>query len=209
MGWQWLQWVTLMIALAACLLAIGTPETYGREILRARARRNGTNLKLARAESGETLGEMFKITVIDPLVMLVSEPIVIFTSLYLGLNFAVVFQFFLTVPAVLEMVYGFSVQRAGLAFIAAIGGVILAAFTSILLERLAEPKVSTGGMTVMPSIEKRLFPAMVGSFGIFASLFWIGFTASPMVSYYSPIFGTALYVWGNASVLVSSSRLKT
>ena len=173
------------------------PETYARQILRTRIKYGCSKDPLSKALSGETFAEMATVTILHPLQMLVSEPLVIMISLYLGLNFAVVFQWFITVPAVLNMVYGFSVQRAGLAFISAIGGVLLAAVTSTILDQ-----ASVRGQS-MPTIEKRLFPAMIGSLGIVASLFWIGFTASPTVSYLSPIFGTALYVWGNASVLVS------
>ena len=121
-------------------------------------------------------------------------------TLYLGLNFAVVFQWFITVPAVLNMVYGFNVQTAGLAFIGAIGGVGLAAGMSTVIDQL-----SVRGSD-MPVIERRLFPAMFGAVAIVVSLFWIGFTASPKYSFYSPIFGTAVYVWGNAMVLVSFLR---
>lgn len=52
-------------------------------------------------------------------------------------------------------------------------------------------------------IEYRLFPAMFGVFLIPASLFWIGWTAKPDVHFLVPIFGTAVYVWGSAMVLIS------
>ena len=199
-GWQWLNWLTLIFAAFVLVFGLAMPETYNRQILRNKIKRNPGKKSLSKALSGETLGEMAKITILDPLRMLVSEPLVIMITLYLGLNFAVVFQWFITVPAVLGMVYGFSVQQAGLAFISAIGGVGLAAFMSTIMDHLSV------GCQEMPIIEKRLYPAMFGAFAIVASLFWIGFTASPKFSFYSPIFGTFLYVWGNASVLVSISK---
>ena len=202
-GWQWMQWLTLIFAVAAYLYGIGMPETYGREILRARARKAGKPIMLPAAQSGVSLAEMATITVFTPLRMLVSEPLIMGLSLYVGLNFAVVFQWFITVPVVLQSVYGFSIQRVGLAFISAIGGVLTAALTSALLDHFSLARGSCTMDHGMPAIEKRLYPAMIGSFGIVASLFWIGWTASPKVSAVSPIFGTALYVWGNASVLVS------
>lgn len=81
-----------MIALAAYLLGIGVPETYPREILRTRARRGGYKINLAKAESGVTLGEMAQTTLFTPLAMAVSEPVVTMITLYLSLNFAVLFQ---------------------------------------------------------------------------------------------------------------------
>ncbi|KAL8973143.1 MAG: hypothetical protein Q9197_002467 [Variospora fuerteventurae] len=91
-NWRWTQYVTLMIALAAFLLGVGMPETYPREILRTRARRGGYTINLAKAESGVTLAEMARITIFTPLAMAVSDPVVIIVTLYLALNFAVLFQ---------------------------------------------------------------------------------------------------------------------
>lgn len=90
--WRWTQYVTLMVAFAAYLLGIGVPETYPREILRMRARRAGSDINLPKAESGVTLGEMAQTTLFTPLAMAVSEPLVIMITLYLSLNFAVLFQ---------------------------------------------------------------------------------------------------------------------
>ena len=87
---------------------------------------------------------------------------------------------------------------------AAVGGALLAAATSVALEQtMGVRMLGKNTHAAMAPIERRMFPAMVGSLSVVASLFWIGFTAKPDVSYLSPIFGTALYVWGNMSVLVS------
>ena len=201
-GWQWTQWVTLMLALAAYLLGVGMPETYPREIIGARARRLGVPHDLMPAASGTTLKAMLQITLFTPFKMLFSEPLVIGISLYLGLNFAVIFSFFVSIPVVLNAVYNFDIQQIGLAFIAAIAGSLLAAATSIFIDRLARPETLTANHDGVLDIEYRLYPAMIGGFGITASLFWIGWTASPTIRWASPVIGTLLYVWGNLSVLV-------
>lgn len=175
------------------------PETYNREILRTRIRYNKSDIKLACAQSGVTFPEMAHITFFTPLKMLVTEPLVIIISLYLGLNFAVVFQWFISVPAALGAAYGFNVKQAGLAFFSAFGGVVLAVVSSCLIEALSSKK----GNNSMGFIENRLIPAMFGSVLAAASLFWVGFTADPKIHYLAPIFGTAVYVWGNSMVLIS------
>jgi hypothetical protein len=196
--------MTLIFALAALLFGIGLPETYQREIMRRRAKRRGQGpLKLAPAGSGETLGEMAKVTIFTPLKMLVSEPIVIGISLYLGFNFAIIFSFFILVPVVLSSTYGFSIQRVGLAFFSAIGGSLLSAATSIVIDRVTYASRMRKGHSNMANIEYRLVPAMIGGIAITASLFWIGWTASPKFSAPITIAGTGVYVWGNMSVLVS------
>lgn len=196
-----------MFALAAFLLGVGLPETYPREILRSRARRLGHNIKLAKAESGVTLSEMAQTTLFTPLAMAVSEPVVIMVTLYLALNFAVLFQWFISVPAVLHLVYGFTLQQGGLAFISAIGGALVSMVTSSLLEAVSSRKSHQGDMSAMAPIENRLVPAMVGSLGMVASLFWIGWTAKPEVHSLSPIIGTGLYVWSSKLNCRSRSNL--
>ncbi|KAF4976577.1 hypothetical protein FZEAL_6777 [Fusarium zealandicum] len=198
-GPAWLSWVTLLFATVAMAFGAAMPETYNREILRTRIRYNRSGIKLSCAQSGVTLGEMAHITLFTPLKMLFTEPLVILVSLYLGLNFAIVFQWFISVPAALNAAYAFNVKQAGLAFFSAVGGVVLALVSSSLLEALFSRKRKHG----MESIEKRLIPAMFGSFLVAGSLFWIGFTATPSFHHLVPIFGTAVYVWGNAMVLIS------
>lgn len=185
---------------AAYLFGIGMPETYARQIIRARARRADVPHNLPKAESGTSLAEMAKVTIIDPVIMLVSEPIVIMSSLLLGANFGFLFQWFITVPVALGMTYGFSVQRVGLAFTSALGGTALALVMAIILEMIFRPRPSNNRM--LPNIEHRLLPAMIGGPLMMVSLFWIGNTATPNINYVVPIIGTAVYVWGSMSVII-------
>lgn len=193
-----------MVALAAYLLGVGMPETYNRSLLRRRAARLGhAPPKLLSAQSGVTLNDMTRVTFFTPLKMLFTEPIVALLSIYLAFNFAVLFQWFIAVPAVLHLVYNFTIQQAGLAFIAAILGAVLAAVTSILLDKLTYSRMAKKDHDGMIPIEYRLFPAMIGGFAMTASLFWIGWTAKPEISFASPIVGTVFYVWGSMMTLVS------
>ena len=205
--WRWTQWTTLMITLAAYLFGIGMPETYGREIVRTRARRAGVPHKLMPAESGTTIPAMARITIINPLIMIVSDPITILTSLYLGFNFGVLFSFFISIPAVLHLTYDFTIQQIGIAFNAAIAGSLLAAGICILIDQAIFGYLSKSthqtGTTTGPRIEYRLIPAMVGSILLIVSFFWVANTAAPNFHHTIPIIATAVYVWGNMSVLVS------
>ena len=177
------------------------PETYPREILRRRARQAGVPHNLPKAQSGESLVEMSRLTVIQPVVMLFTDPITMLSVLYASFVFGTVFQWFIAVPPVLMMTHKFGLERVGLAFIAAIAGSVLATASSALIERIAYPReVKKTGKEV--DIEYRLMPAAVGSVLVTASLFWIGWTAKPDVSFVSPIAGTGVFVWGNMMILV-------
>lgn len=199
-GWRWAEYTTVMLILVVFAFGIGMPETYGREIPRRRNKARGlAPPHQPPAESGVTIAQMATITVLNPVKQLALEPIVAMISFTLALNWGAAFQFFITVPVVLQTVYGFTPQRVGLAFIGAIGGSILAALCTIAIEQAIFRSCNT-----TMAIEKRLIPAMYGGLMITGSLFWIGWTADPTINYLSPIFGTAIYIWGSMSVLVSA-----
>ncbi|KAL9600942.1 MAG: hypothetical protein Q9219_002877 [cf. Caloplaca sp. 3 TL-2023] len=202
-NWRWTQHVTLMIAVSAYLLGIGVPETYPREILRTRARLGGYKINLPKAESGASVAEMAQSTLFTPLAMAVSEPVVIMVTLYLSMNFAVLFQWFIAVPAVLSLVYNFNLHQVGLAFVAAIVGALASTLTSSLSESFTSRRKYCASIETMAPLEYRLVPAFFGSVGMVGSLFWIGFSAKPTVHHLVPIIGTGVYVWSSMSILTA------
>lgn len=202
-GWRWSQYVALMVDAVVLLFAAGMPETYQREIPRREARQRGEKIEQPLAESGVTIGQMLRTTVVDPLVMLVSEPVIILATLHLLWNWAALFQWFITVPTVLNMVYGWSLQMAGLAFISAIVGSVLAAATSIATEQFFHRQHTRSGAAKPLALELRLIPSLIGALLMPASLFWVGWTAVPTTSPYVPIVGTAVYVYGSLLCVIS------
>jgi hypothetical protein len=139
--------------------------------------------------------------------MLLSEPLVGFTSLYTAFTFAVLFAFFAAFPHVFGRVYNFEPYQIGLTFIAVGVGVILGVVTSVLIDRLVYVQkhrkvISEGKRQAEP--EHRLYGAMVGSLGIPIGLFWLGWAARKDVHWIVPVLGSVPFAWGNLSVFVSS-----
>ena len=197
-GWQWTEWSTSILALIVFALGVGVPETYAREIPRRRNRARGlAPPHQPPAESGITIAQMIKVTVINPIKQLALEPVVTMIAFALALNWGAAFQFFITVPVVLSSVYNFSPKQVGLAFTGAIGGALFAGACAVAIEQAIYRSCKKP-----MALEKRLIPAMYGSLMMTASLFWIGWTADPKIHYVSPIAGTAIYIWGSMSVLV-------
>jgi len=193
----WLSYVALIFCAFTFVLLVYMPETYAREILRQKNKKC-PGLPLAPALSGVTIRQMATHTLFNPVKMFFFEPLVIMCTLYLGLNFALVFQWFITVPFVLSNVYGYSGTSVGLAFLSAIIGSIIAAVLSLVLDVV--PKRDAHGMA---KIETRMFPAMLGSVLIVVALFWVGWSADPSTRAIVPIVGTGVFVCGNMMILVS------
>ena len=178
------------------------PETYEREIIRRHARRRGLQHNLPPALSGTTIEAMAKLTILDPFLILVSQPIVLLITLYLALNFGVLFSWFISVPAVLSGVAGFTPSQIGSAFATALGGTAAAVVTNILIDqisvRILRKRSGNGDL----DISHRIIPAIFGSLLLTASLFWIGWTANPMHQPYVPVVGNGFYVWGSAMTVI-------
>jgi len=180
LGWRWTQYLSCMVTAAVLLFGIGMSETYQREIPRRRARRAGRKIQQEPAQSGVTASQMARVTILNPIRMLFTEPIVALISIVLIFNFALVFQWFVTVPAVLASVYGFDLKHIGLAFTTAIIGAVLAAVCNIAIEQISIGRLmKERTVTMIQSLEYRLVPAMIGQFLVSGSLFWIGKHVKP------------------------------
>lgn len=203
-----------MFAATSLIFGIMAPETYARQILRTEARRAGTSAHLIPAPSGTTIGQMIKITVVTPVVMFVSEPIVTISAIMLGINFGLLFALFIVVPPVLKMTYMLDSAHLGFGFLSGLAGSIMALITAPILEQIFRPlhlRLRGGMKSSVAPVEYRLVPAMIGSLLMVAGAFWVGYTASPKFHVTVPVAGTAVYVWGSKMVSVSFciSRLTT
>ncbi|KAK4561546.1 hypothetical protein LTR86_004225 [Recurvomyces mirabilis] len=213
-NWRWTQYFTVIIMAVIWIFGLGQSETYQREIPRRQAHYSGQSRKeliLTQdpALSGVKASEMFKITVLDPIRQVFTDPVVALSTLFLLFNFGVLFQWFISVPAALggppPMGPGFSIDRIGLAIgLTGTIGSSCAALMSITIEQIGTGMLmKMFGKPVHASIEYRLVPAMIGQFLITASLFWTGFSVSPNFPPTVPIGGTAFYIFGNASIIIS------
>lgn len=163
----------------------------------------GVPSPLEPAQSGVTLSEMAYLTLIQPVVMFFTQPIVTAITLYMGLNFGVLFQWFVSVPVVLQTVAKFTPQMVGDAFATALGGTAAAMVVVIIIDqviiRTNRKKLHMGSM----DIEFRIIAAIIGAVLIFISLFWIAWTINPSFKPAVPVAGNGIYVMGSALTLVS------
>ena len=208
-GWRWTQWLILFFTIPIYLFSLGMKETYKKIILQHRAKRLGIQPPPKGPSGIAAIKLRITITLIRPVNMLFTEPIVSFFSLYTGYNFSMLFAFFDAFPIVFRGVYHFNLGLSGLAFLGIAVGCILATITSILINRywyqsLYRKSLQDGkGGYVEP--EHRLYAAMMGSFGLPIGLFWFAWTARADVHWISPILATVPFAWGNLAVFTSSA----
>lgn len=169
-GYEWTQWCTIFLALAALVSVLPMQETYKKVILKKRAKRLGIAPPPGSKPSPmQMIKVVLTITVFRPIHMLFFEPIVLLFSLYNSFTFSVLFAFFAAYPYTFETVYGFNTWQYGLTFLGIALGVVLAALTAVVIDLTVYQKKYSQrlreGHKVVPP-EERLYVGMIGAFGI-------------------------------------------
>ncbi|KUJ18013.1 MFS multidrug transporter-like protein, partial [Mollisia scopiformis] len=210
-GWRWTEWTIIFFAIFSFLLTLFASETYKKTLLARRSKARGLPPPPSPFPSAAAkLKFMFTVTLLRPLHMLFTEPIVAFFSIYVAFNFAVLFSFFAAFPYVFESVYGFDTEQSGLVFLAIGIGSALAVPTVIACDvylyqpHVRKAKENGGNGAVAP--EYRLYPAMMGSFGLPIGLFWFAWTARSDVSWASPVVSAIPFAWGNLSCFIAAAN---
>lgn len=200
-GWRWTQWVLMMFGGVSLLAAIIGQETYHPVLERRRAKKLGLPHE-DKPPLGQQIAFFVRVSLLRPVHMLVAEPIVTLTCLYVACEFATLFGFFAGVPYVFSTVYGFSVEQQGLVFVAIIVGCLLGAVTIALCTRfLYAPRAAAFPPGRSPP-ELRLFPGIVGCFGPPVGLFLFGWTARESISWAAPAVAIVPFAWGNFCIFV-------
>ncbi|RPB17190.1 MFS general substrate transporter [Morchella conica CCBAS932] len=205
-SWEWLMWALLIVGLPIYLLTFLTSETYKKVILARRAKSRG--IPVPPGPTGVQAAKvLLTITLIRPLHMLVTEPIVGFISLYAAFSFGVLFAFFASFPYVFGAVYGFDSGSVGLAFLGLLFGLFLAVGTFAVFDRTwyaaAREKAKLEGKATEP--EHRLYASMAGSLGIPISLFWFAWSAKRDVHWIVPILAGIPFGWGNLCLFLGTT----
>lgn len=114
LGWRWTFWVGLMVAGIGLPFVWCLPETYAEIIARKVSEKSAvdfpkTTLKVHMTQLGTTLKR--------PWLMMMREPILLFTALYLALVYSMQYLFFQSTPIVYGGIYGLREDTVGLSYI--------------------------------------------------------------------------------------------
>lgn len=210
-SWRWTEWTMLILSgVVVVLVFIIMPETYPPLLLRWKAKhlRRITGDDRFRSEHEiikATLFSRLKVSMTRPFLMF-TEPIILAMTLYLSVVYIVLFTFLVGWPDIFEVTYNISQGLANIIFLSMAIGLQFNFLLVPLVYRLTikQIKQSTArgeGEQFTPEI--RLWYAMFGpAVCIPISLFWMGWTASPNISIWSPILAAALFGFGVTGVFI-------
>jgi hypothetical protein len=102
-------------------------------------------------EERASLGKMIAISISRPFHLLFTEPVVFFFSLWVSFAWGILYLTFGSIPFVFQLVYGWSLEQAGYAFVSLVIGAILATAIGIWQEQIlyhpkwADPPLQAAG----------------------------------------------------------------
>lgn len=179
-NWRWSLWEMLWLSGPVFLMMfMFLPETSSSNILLRRARRlrkvTGDHRLKAQSEIDQANMRPKEVAfeaLVRPMQLMVQDPAIGFTAVYVALCYGIYYSFFEAFPLVYIAKYGFNVGEMGLTFLSITVGVILAIVVYYAyIYYVVEPDIVKNGLGAP---ERRLIPALIASFFLPAGLFLFG-----------------------------------
>lgn len=139
--------------------------------------------KVAADENRSSLAHMLYLSLTRPFLLLLTEPVVFFFSLWVSFAWALLYMTFSVIPLVFSTRHDFNTQENGAVFASISLGSIVATVISIYQEKLARrywPRLSK-------SPEGRLYFCCLESALLPIGLFWFGWTTPTRIHWISPV----------------------
>jgi hypothetical protein len=155
-------------------------------------------------ESRASITTLIKISTTRPLMLLFTEHIVFWFSLWVGFTWGILYLFLNTIDQVLVASHGFTTEQVGLAFIGVIVGGLIGFATSPIQDWFYSKAAKKAGGNAEP--EARLLFSCGGTLMFASGLFWFGWSSGPNVHWLVPIIGITWSIIGIYTVYVPSSR---
>lgn len=198
--WRWVEWVQLIVngAIFGVELLL-LRETRGSVILTRKAKKlrklTGDNRFRAAAEiETPSIKALLHASTTRAAVLLVREPVVLFFSLWLAYEWALIFALFAGIPLVFNGLHGWSTGNTGLAYIAPILGTFAAWIINFHSTRLYDRARERNGGVPVP--EARLYYATVGGIASTIGMFIFAFTSYSHVHWIGPEIGLFFLIGG-------------
>ncbi|KAF9029548.1 MFS general substrate transporter [Hymenopellis radicata] len=201
-SWRWLFWVLMMFA-GACLIAIVLfiPETYRPILLVQKAKRlraeTGDSRYYAPMErSKKTLAQQVENVLKRPFLMLVQEPMMMASTIYMSFIYGCLYLLFEAFPIVFARGHGFNAGVTGLTFLPIMVGAVLAVAVYVFVfDPMYQRDVEKYAPHPVPA-ESRLYLSLYAAPLFAISFFWFG------VNYWAPLLAGGLIGFANVAIYV-------
>jgi multidrug resistance protein len=207
MSWRWVFWIMAIFggAFGLLLLVVGR-ETYAPILLekKAAALRKSTGNPAFKSKLAKDIPprEIFIRAISRPMKMLFLSPIVGLMSLYIAINYGILYLFFTTITFVFERKYHFSSGSVGLSYIGVgIGMIVGMAILGVVSDRIIKQQLAKGN--VKPEHRLPLQLTLPGAIGLPIGVFVYGWTTYFGIHWIVPIIATAFIGLGNLTAMMT------
>ncbi|KAF2280683.1 MFS general substrate transporter [Westerdykella ornata] len=206
-GWRWVFYVLAICSGAFSLLLLTfSRETYAPTLLERKAARLRKETGNPHLRSKMALDipprEVFIRAIVRPMKMLFFSPIVLLMSLYVAVNYGVLYLLFTTITFVFQKQYRFSSSMVGLSFLGSgIGMLAGMVVLGILSDKIIQKKIAKG--QVKPEHRLPIILTLPGGVALPIGIFIYGWTAYYKVHWIVPIIGTAFVGLGNLTSMMT------
>jgi multidrug resistance protein len=180
-------WVNMAFAGVVLVVVALIPETYAPVILKHRAaklRKESGNPNIVTEQETVKRGfaEIAKTSLIRPITMILTEPVLDLMCMYIVLIYAMLYAFFFAYPVIFGRLYGYNDGQIGLMFIP----ILIGAGFALIATPYAEKHFRRICAQRDPTPEDRLIGAIFGAPFIPISLFILGATSYHHIIWVGP-----------------------
>ncbi|KXG51270.1 Major facilitator superfamily domain, general substrate transporter [Penicillium griseofulvum] len=180
-------WVNLAFA-GAIMVMIGlVPETYAPVILKRRAAKlrketGNPNIITEQEKTKLTFQEIARTSLIRPITMIMTEPVLDLMCMYIVLIYAMLYAFFFAYPVIFTKLHGYNDGQIGLMFIP----ILIGAGFALVVTPVIEGKFRKICSLRSPTPEDRLHAALLGAPFIPIAFFILGATSYKHIIWVGP-----------------------
>ncbi|KAJ5592745.1 Peptidase M20 [Penicillium hordei] len=180
LGWRWTAWLGSIMGFTGFVLdMLWLDETYAPILLtkKASALRHTTGDWSLHAKHEKIVLDRRTLVVTylaRPLRLLLTEPLICLSSIYLAFIYGLMYLFLSAYPLVFEKVHGFSPGVAGLAYLGLVLGILIGGAYVISMQPSYRRKLKANNGIIIP--EWRLPPVMIGSITFAVGVLWFGWS---------------------------------
>lgn len=180
-------WVNMAFSGAMLILMGSIPETYTPVILKRRAAKlrketGNPNIVTEQEKYRLTLREIAQTSLIRPITMIMTEPVLDLMCMYIVLIYSMLYAFFFAYPVIFGDLYSYNDGQIGLMFIP----ILIGAGFALLLTPLIEKQFKKVCNARDPTPEDRLIAALLGAPFIPIAFFLLGATSFKHIIWVGP-----------------------
>lgn len=180
-------WVNMAFSGVIMILIGMIPETYAPVILKRRAARlrketGDENIITEQEKTKLTLKQVIRTSLIRPITMILTEPVLDLMCMYIVLIYAMLYAFFFAYPVIFGKLYHYNDGQIGLMFIP----ILIGAGFALVVTPYIEKHFRRICLARTPTPEDRLIGALFGAPFIPVSLFILGATSYKHIIWVGP-----------------------